>query len=59
MFRALHQIKVSDHDAILDESARREQLDFEEELVEDVDEEGESLTSSSDDDSSSDNSGKH
>jgi hypothetical protein len=48
------KIKVSDHDAMIDESARREQLDYEEELVEDVGEEGESLSSSSDSDCSSD-----
>ena len=52
------KIKVSDHDEIIDKSARREQLDYEEELVEDADEEGKSLSSSSEDDSSSDG-GEH
>ena len=52
------KIKVSNHDAIIDESARQEQLDYKVELVEDVDEEGKSLLSSSKDDSTSDL-GKH
>ncbi len=38
---------------MIDESARREQLDYEEELVNDVDAEDESLASSSGNDSSS------
>jgi hypothetical protein len=52
------KITVSDHDDIIDESSRREQLDYEEDLLEDADEEGESLSSSSEDDSSLDE-GEH
>ena len=52
------KIKVSDHNAIIDKSAQQEQLDYKEELVEDIDEEGKSLLSSSEDDSSS-GIGKH
>jgi hypothetical protein len=52
------KINVSEHNTMIDKSARREQLDYEEELVEDADEEGESLLSSSEDDSLSEE-GEH